>query len=150
MAALDARNPRRRWLMPAVILLVGGSIAIWASARESQRMAAIETRMKAICESLARGGELEGTLNPRNAMMEQHTIAALRRNIGSRDDAELVQIRVVTGDAFSDRAGTDVLAATHTAILHFDDIEVIALRIRCVDGGETIDVLGFVMPGSGG
>lgn len=146
MPGFNPQSSRRRWLMPVVILLVGGAIAWWASARETQRMHAVESRVKAICDSLAKGRELVGEVNPDNPAAESVVIDALRRAIGGRDDAELVQIRVVSGDTFSERAGSAANLATHTAVLHMGDVNLLALRVRCDDPNDPVLVIGYVVP----
>lgn len=146
MAGFNPQSSRRRWLMPVVILVVGGAIAWWASARETRRMHAVESCVKAICDSLAKGRDLVGEINPDNPAAESVVIDALRRAIGGRDDAELVQVRVVSGDTFGERAGSAANLATHTAVLHMDDVDLLALRVRCDDPSDPVRVIGYVVP----
>jgi hypothetical protein len=146
MPGFNPQPSRRRWLMPVAILLVGGAIAWWASAREKQRMHAVESRVRAICDSLAKGRDLVGEINADNPAAEGVVIDALRRALGGRDDAELVQIRVVSGDTFSERAGSAANLATHTAVLHMDGIELLALRARCDDPNDPVKIIGYVVP----
>lgn len=132
--------------MPAIILLVGGAIAWWASAREAQRMKSVEAQTQALCTSLARGDDLTGRLNPRNHAVEERIVSEMRRVLAGRDDAALVQVKVVSGDSAIGPTGSSAMPATHTAILHLDDVELLALRVHCDDPDEPIVVLGYVTP----
>ena len=132
--------------MPVVILLVGGAIAWWASARETQRMRSVEGQAQSICRDFARNQDLTGRLNAANPAIEQRVLEEMRRVLGGRDDADLVQVKVVSGDARADWTGSRSTPATHTAILHMDDVELLALRIHCDAPDKPIIVLGYVTP----
>jgi hypothetical protein len=143
---LNNRPSRRRWIVPLIVLAVGGALAYWGAQRETRRMWSIEQQVKSICRELAADRPLAGTLNPGNSAVERHTIEALRRAVDSPDAAEAISVRVVSGDAARDRGGTAMTPATHTAALMMGDLELLLLRIRCDDPAKPVVVLGYIEP----
>ena len=136
----------RRWLFVALILLVGGAIAWWASARETRRLRSVEDQVQTICHDLAQNVDLTKRVNEKNPIVAERVLAEMRRVLSGRDDASLVQVKVISGDARADGAGSVATPATHTAILHMGDVELLALRIHCDDPDKPIQVLGYVTP----
>jgi len=138
----------RRWMIAALILLAGGAVAWWASARETQKMRSVEAQVQTICRDLAQNVDLTSRVNAQNPIVAERVLQEMRRVLSGRDDASLVQVNVISGDARADRAGSVATPATHTAILHMGDVELLALRIRCDDPDKPIQVLGYVTPAS--
>jgi hypothetical protein len=137
-------SQHRRWLMPAIVLVVGGALAIWGIQRENARLSAIEDQVRRWCRHTASKIDLAGAFNPRNSTVDGQVGEALRSVIRTRDDADLVSIRVRPGD--SETVGSISPRATHTATLAFDNQDLLGLRIECDDPTQPITVLGYWTP----
>lgn len=144
LCLLMSGTARRRWLWPAVVLLIGGAIAFWAARRETMRLSAIEQQVRDICRAIADGRDVTGTLNPDNATVERRTIQELRGVIHGPGALSIIRVRVTSGD--SDRAGPTSTPATHTATIMIGEEKLLALRIRCDDATQPIVVLGYFKP----
>jgi hypothetical protein len=130
--------------MPIIVLVVGGTIALWASRRETLRMNSVHSQVQAICRRVGDGADVAGLLNKANPTVEAVTLARLRDVIDSPEAADAVAIRVTPGDLPG--AGTNMMPATHTAMLVIGDVERLALRVHCDDPDKPITVVGFVEP----
>src|SRR6185295_16167594 len=104
---------RRKWLWPAVVLIVGGSLSFWFAQRETRRMAAIEQQVHDVCRAVGDGRDVTGTLNRTTPAVERGTIQALQNVISSSDTASIVRVKVKPGD--SELAGPSATRASHTA-----------------------------------
>jgi hypothetical protein len=143
---LNERRTRRRWIVPLLVLAVGGALAYWGVQREARRMQAIEQQVQSICRDIAAGRPVAGTLNAGNPAVERFTIETLRRVVDSPATADGLAVRVVTGDVDRDRGGSAMTQATHTATVLMGDVELLLLRIRCEEPDQPIVVLGFIEP----
>ncbi len=137
-------SPHRRWLLPAIVMLVGGALAIWGIQRENARLHAVETQIMRFCRSTAAGSNLEGAFNPGNPTLDSQVREALRSIIDSPDTADMIQVKVKPGDSAT--AGPASARATHTATIVIGDQELLGLRIQCADPGQPITVLGYWTP----
>ena len=134
----------RRWLWPAIVLLVAGAIAVWAMRREAARMAAVEQQVRDICIAIGEDRDVTGLLNRDNSAVEQQTLRELRGVIDSRETASVIRVRVTPGD--TELAGPSATPATHTAMIMIGDQEWLGLRIRCADAASPITILGCFDP----
>lgn len=131
--------------MPMLVLVVGGTIAYWASQRETQRMRSVETQVRAICRRIGDGRDVTGQLNKANPTVEAITLKRLQQEINSPEAGDALVVRVTPGELPG--AGMSMTPATHTAMLILGDVERLALRVHCDDPDQPIVVLGYVEPG---
>jgi hypothetical protein len=134
----------RRWLWPAIVLLVAGAIGVWAMRREAARMAAIEQQVRDICIAIGEDRDVTGLLNRDNSAVEEQVLRELQGVIDSRETATVIHVRVTPGD--TDLAGPSAMPATHTAMIMIGDQEWLGLRIRCADATSAITILGCFDP----
>ena len=103
---------RRRWLMPAVILLVGGAIAWWASARETKRTPERTARREKAAERTysvpahVTRAEAMGTLTRSNPIVRSQVVTA-----------SAVVPATTTGDGFSVAAGAALILLVGSGLL---------------------------------
>jgi hypothetical protein len=134
----------RRWLTPAIVIVIGGMLALWGMQRENARMAAIETQVLRLCRQSASGVDLTGAFNPGNRTVDAHIGEVLRRIVRTKEDADMLRVSVRPGD--SSAAGSAQPQATHTAMLIVAGHEALGLRIACADPNQPITVLGYWVP----
>jgi hypothetical protein len=130
---------RRRLLMPMVILLVGGSLAVWASQQQSQRSRAIQQLIMGICETATRGGDVRMLLPTDSPVLDGPLAAALTDVCGGADIAS-IDVTVRTGDMDGSHG------ATHLAVISVLDVPRLAVRLRDDDDGAAI--IGFAWLGA--
>ena len=127
--------------MPAIILIVGISLAIWAARHEGERSGQMRDIVRNLCLAAARGEDLAGHLPTEDGSIDDMLGPRLRVACKGADERpEALEVIIKAGDAsgFSDGA------TTHTAIIRFDGRDRLGLRLAERDGRPVI--VGFWQP----
>jgi hypothetical protein len=128
-------------IMPLLILLGALVVMYWGSQRDARKKAEIHQYVQQLCNDAADGRIIVDRFNNPNALVVAETTAAMKAAwapslIVSR---ELV---VRTGDVPQIGDGS----ATHTAVLHVNNKDVLGLRIAHGTEGGPIEILGYWTP----
>jgi hypothetical protein len=132
---------RRRLLLPLLILIVGGALAIWAAQREAERLKTIRLLTAELCRSAAAGEDLTGRIPAFDPLLSGALIPVLRSVCEPlRDDPRSLQVIASSGDApgFSDGL------ASHYAIIRIDGSD--RLTLRFVFDGNAPLIVGYALP----
>ena len=131
----------RRLIMPAIILLVGGGVAIWASQRERDRMGRMERHVEEFCAMAAAGEGLVDRLNTADGLLNGPISEALREACaGAAGQTGAISVTVAPGDGPEVRDGR----ATHAAVIRVDGVERLGLWLT-VENDEIL-ITGFWLP----
>ncbi len=131
----------RRILLPIMILIMGGAVAIWASRQETQKLDEIRELVTDLCQDSARGLDLTSRLPTADGLINRGLNSALEAVCRGLDqDAQLLEVIVASGDGpdFSDGA------ATHHALVSIGGVDRLGLRIACAE--DRILIIGYWRP----
>ena len=134
---------RRRLLLPLLILIVGGALAIWAARRESGRIEAIERLATDLCRSAAAGADVTPRLLTADPLLARQLAPVLERICEPlKDSSQSLEVLASSSDApgFSDGS------ATHHAIIRIAGADRLTLRFVFEDEGVLI--VGYALPAS--
>jgi hypothetical protein len=132
---------RRRLLLPVLILIVGGALAVWAARRESGRLEEIQRQATELCQSAAAGSDLTPRLLTADPLLDgqlgpilQHICEPLK------DHPQALEVIAFSGDApgFSDGS------ATHHTIIRIAGSDRLTLRI--VFENDDLLIIGYALP----
>jgi hypothetical protein len=132
---------RRRLLLPLLILIVGGALAIWAAQRESGRIEAIERLATDLCRSAAAGSDLTHRLLTADPLLDGQLAPTLERICEPlKNNPQSLEVIASSGDApgFSDGS------ATHHAIIRIAGAERLTLRLVFED--DEVLIVGYALP----
>ena len=144
-----APSRTRRFILPLLILIVGGALTIWATSRATKQAGQVEQLVLELCESAARGEDVAGQL----ASSDPVIVDQLQRSLGGvfAGYPELlgdIDLEVAPGDSARLGMGTDSLApavATHTVVISLGDQPRLGLRIMYVADND-IRLVGCFQP----
>ena len=122
---------RRRWLVPIIILVFAGGLAVWSSREEARRQADIERFVQQLIE-LA-GGSDDG-LPP----MLPVQLDRIKLELAAGPTAASVDVTAGDVDWIGDPT------ATHTAMISLDGRPRLGLRLQHRDG--VVHVVGYWLP----
>ena len=141
---LNSQPANRRWLIPLIVLLVGGAIALWASSRETRRIQDIDQMITGLCHDIAAGSDVSARVDQATGAPNARLEAQLRQACSAPDALHSLDVHVTPGDYA--QTGSFQGTATHTAIIRVAGIEVLGLRIRHNGFGKPIEILGYFKP----
>jgi len=130
----------RRLVMPLVILIVGGSLAIWAAQRENQKLNDIRLFVTALCSDVARGDDVTARIQSGG-----YTVPGLEESLhlvcdGLAEYPGLLTVVVEGGDT----SGLGNSLTTHHATIRVAEIDRLGLRL--IVQGDDIQIIGYWFP----
>lgn len=134
---------RRRWLGPLVIVLVAGAIAWWAAQRETSHMREVEQMVLRLCRDSGAGRDVADSMTTESKVVAAQLAKRIREICPTLDDAMAVEVRVVSGDPSNAGSNHFIGTATHTAIIHIGDVDLLGLRINHQGDPGKIVILGY-------
>ncbi|MCI0362544.1 MAG: hypothetical protein L0Y44_05610 [Phycisphaerales bacterium] len=141
---LDDRSARRRRiiLMPLVVLMVGGAIALWSSARETKRNREIEQTISAVVRGVCTGADPASIVKTPDSFTQTAVTAAIRR-LCETHDASTLLVDAKSGDVQA--AGSLEGSATHVVTVTTGSASL-GLRIQHTGDPNAILILGYFVP----
>jgi len=132
---------RRRLLLPVLILIVGGALALWAAQRENRRIEAIERLATDLCQSAAAGSDLMHRLLTADPLLDGQLAPILQRICEPlKDNPQSLEVIALSGDAPSFSDGS----ATHHAIIRIAGADRLTLRLIFENDNPLI--VGYALP----
>jgi len=130
----------RRVILPAIVLIVGLSIALWAARGERERRDALQATFTVVCEDAAAGREVASRLTTAPPLRARDVARRVQSACGDVSPGDLaVEIfgsdEPAPGDRHEGRAHDD---ATHVVVIHARGEPRLTLRVRVGDDGATI------------
>jgi hypothetical protein len=142
---LHESSPRRRWLMPVVVLVVGGAIAIWASQRDSMRTREVEREIVGLVRDVCDGKDAAAALHVPDPTVQAQVIAAIKK-LCNEGDASVIAVDAAPGDV--EAAGSFQGSATHVATIKMLDGRALGLRVQYGRDHKSLVILGYFVPSS--
>ena len=132
---------RRRLLLPALILIVGAVLAVWAAQRENRRIEAIERLATDLCQSAAAGADLIGRVPAADPLLARQIAPVLKRICEPlKDNPQSLEVIALLGDA----PGISDGSATHHAIIRIAGADRLTLRLIFENDNPLI--VGYALP----
>jgi hypothetical protein len=125
---------RRRLFMPALILIVGGALAVWGSQRQTQRQTEIRQMVLALCETARAKGDVRALVPTADPSLDVMLNAALVE-VCAADELEAIDVSVRSGDLPGQKG------ATHVATISVLGVDRLALRMS--DHDQRPVIIGF-------
>jgi hypothetical protein len=129
----------RRLLLPLLILIVGGALAVWAARRESGRIEAIERLATELCQSAA--ADLTGRVPAADPLLAGQLAPILQR-ICEPLKGNPRSLEVIASS--SDAPGFSEGSATHHAIIRIAGAD--RLIFRLVFENDNPLIVGYALP----
>jgi len=132
---------RRRLLLPVLILIVGGTLTLWAAQRENRRIEAIERLATELCQSAAAGADVPHRLPTADPLLARRLAPVLKRICEPlKDNPQSLEVIASSSDApgFSDGS------ATHHAIIRIAGADRLTLRL--IFENDNLLIVGYALP----
>jgi hypothetical protein len=130
----------RRFMMPALVVVVAAGLLLWGNQREARRVAAFERFGAEVCAALRRGEDPARAMTLADESLRGPLAAALAPLIGA--DGPVCAARVGTGPG----PAAAQSAATHHVVLEIGGAAAIGLRVGRESEDGAVIVAGFWTP----
>ncbi len=141
-----SRLRTRLIVMPLLVAVVAGGIAVWSNRKQARQTAEVQARVVALCRDLAEGRDPSAHLAGTDPFLARELLERLGPLAQESARADhVVEVVVSAGDA--PPRGTVPGAATHSAVIRGAARDALVLRLVHTgrdDGG--IVIIGFWVP----
>jgi hypothetical protein len=135
----------RRLILPLAIVAVAGGIALVTSHRRAAQADDVQRFVTDLCDDLAAGRDPASHLQATDTLITKLLVSSLR-SVVDQTGGRAGALAVMAEPGDTPQVGTIGQAATHTALLSVDGVEMLGLRVVHAGKGGDIAIIGFWTP----